>query len=165
MKEKHIGYEVHMLDHMIGRMVSAFRAGLDEKAGITQMQGWIISYLYRNSDTDVFQKDLEAEFHIARSTATGILQLMEKKGLITREPIPRDARLKRLLLTDKALDFQKEIIENFDKLDLLLRDNIPPEKLDTFFDVAEQIRNNITNHTDRKENPNAKNTIGPGQRV
>lgn len=165
MKEKHIGYEVHMLDHMIGRMISLFRAGLDEKAGITQMQGWIISYLYRNSDTDVFQKDLEAEFHIARSTATGILQLMEKKGLITREPIPRDARLKRLLLTDKALDFQKEIIENFDKLDLLLRDNIPPEKLDTFFDVAEQIRNNITNHTDRKENPNAKNTIGPGQRV
>lgn len=165
MKEKHIGYEVHMLDNMISRMVSAFRAGLDEKAGITQMQGWIIGYLYRNSDTDVFQKDLEAEFHIARSTATGILQLMEKKGLITREPIPRDARLKRLLLTDKALDFQKEIIENFDKLDLLLRDNIPSEKLDTFFDVAEQIRNNITNHTDRKENPNAKNTIGPGQRV
>lgn len=150
MIDKHIGYQVHMLDHMIGRMVSLFRAGLDEKAGITHMQGWIIGYLFRHSGTDVFQKDLEAEFHIARSTASEILQLMEKKGLITREPIPRDARLKRLVLTEKATAFQMEIIDNFDRLDLLLRDGISQEKLDTFFEVVEQVKINIEKNTKQK---------------
>lgn len=142
-----------MLDNMIGRMVTLFRAGLDEKAGITQMQGWIIGYLYRNTGTDVFQKDLEAEFHIARSTATGILKLMEKKGLITREPIPRDARLKRLVLTDKSLDFQMEILQNFNALDQILRSGISQEKLGTFFEVAEQIRVNIEMNTKQKGEP------------
>lgn len=153
MLDKHIGYQIHMLDNMIGRMVTLFRAGLDEKAGITQMQGWIIGYLYRNTGTDVFQKDLEAEFHIARSTATGILKLMEKKGLITREPIPRDARLKRLVLTDKSLDFQMEILQNFNALDQILRSGISQEKLGTFFEVAEQIRVNIEMNTKQKGEP------------
>lgn len=165
MIDKHIGYQVRMLDNMIGRMIPLFRASLDEKEGVTRMQGWIIGYLFRHSGTDVFQKDLEAEFHIARSTATGILQVMEKKGLLTREPLARDARMKRLVLTDKALAFQMKIIRNFDQLDRLLKSDIPPEKLDTFFEVAEQIKNNITNFTEQKGDPNAKNTVGPGQGV
>ena len=80
------------------------------------MQGWIIGYLYRHSDEDVFQKDLEAEFQMARSTASGILQSMEKKQLIIRESIPRDARLKRLVLTPKGMEFQMEIIDNFARI-------------------------------------------------
>ena len=83
--QRHIGYEVRTLDNMIGRLVNAYQSKVDEKAGITRMQAWIIGYLYRNSGQDIFQKDLEAEFQIARSTASGILQVMEKKNLITRQ--------------------------------------------------------------------------------
>ena len=35
----------------------------------------------------MFQRDVEAEFNIRRSTATGILQLMEKNGFLLREPV------------------------------------------------------------------------------
>ena len=145
-KEKHIGYHVHTLDNMIGRLISAYQTKLGEKEGITQMQGWILGYLYHHSDIDVFQKDLESEFHIARSTATGILQLMEKKDLITRESIPRDARLKRLVLTARGNALHMKIVEGFDTIEHVLTDDIPREKLDVFHEVVEQVKTNIENY-------------------
>ena len=140
--ERHIGYEVRTLDNTIGRLVRAYQARVDEKAGITRMQGWIIGYLYQHSGQDIFQRDLETEFQMARSTASGILQVMEKKQLITRESIPRDARLKRLVLTDKGMKFQMEIMENFDKVQKALSDSIPPEKLECFMEVIDMIMEN-----------------------
>ena len=76
--ERHIGYEVRTLDNTIGRLVRAYQARVDEKAGITRMQGWIIGYLYQHSGQDIFQRDLETEFQMARSKASGILKVMEK---------------------------------------------------------------------------------------
>ena len=69
---------------------------------VTPMHGWIMEYLYRNSDTPVFQRDIEREFSITRSTVTNILQLMERKGYIERQSVPQDARLKRLILTEEG---------------------------------------------------------------
>ena len=66
------------------------------------MHGWIMEYLYRNSDTPVFQRDIEREFSITRSTVTNILQLMERKGYIARQSVAQDARLKQLVLTEKG---------------------------------------------------------------
>ena len=140
--ERHIGYEVRTLNQVIGRLVTSYQSKVDEKAGINRMQGWIIGYLYRHSEEDVFQKDLEAEFQMARSTASGILQAMEKKGLITRESIPRDARLKRLVLTEKGMKFQMEIMENFDRIQKVLKSDIPKEKLECFLEVLDMIREN-----------------------
>ena len=140
--ERHIGYEVRTLNQVIGRLVTSYQSKVDEKAGINRMQGWIIGYLYRHSEEAVFQKDLEAEFQMARSTASGILQAMEKKGLITRESIPRDARLKRLVLTEKGMKFQMEIMENFDRIQKVLKSDIPKEKLECFLEVLDMIREN-----------------------
>ena len=69
---------------------------------VTPMHGWIMEYLYRHSETPVFQRDIEREFSITRSTVTNILQLMERKGYIERQSVPQDARLKRLILTEEG---------------------------------------------------------------
>lgn len=146
---KHIGHEIHTLDTIIGRLVNAYQSKVDEKAGINRMQGWIIGYLYRHSDEDVFQKDLEAEFQMARSTASGILQAMEKKNLITRESISRDARLKRLVLTPKGMEFHMEIMENFKRIQEVLSEEIPQEKLECFWEVTDMIRENAIRACDQ----------------
>ena len=75
---------------------------------VTPMHGWIMEYLYRNSDTPVFQRDIEREFSITRSTVTNILQLMERKGYITRQSVAQDARLKQLVLTEKGRQFHED---------------------------------------------------------
>lgn len=142
-RKKFVGYEIHTLDNMIGRRISA----LSEKDGLTQMQGWIIGYLYDHSSVDVFQKDIEAQFHIARSTATGILKLMEKRGFLYRESVSSDARLKRLVLTDKGIGHQLTVMRNLDHMEHMLKEDIPKEHLDIFIDVIHQMKRNIEKDT------------------
>lgn len=141
--KKFVGYEIHTLDNMLGRRV----ASLCEKDGLTQMQSWIIGYLYDHTSEDVFQKDIEAQFHIARSTATGILQLMEKRGFLYREPVSSDARLKRLVLTDKGIGHQLSIMRNLDRMEHMLKEGIPQEHVDIFIDVIHQMKRNIQKDT------------------
>ncbi|MDO4272740.1 MAG: MarR family transcriptional regulator [Eubacteriales bacterium] len=142
-----IGYEIHTLDNMIGRMIFSFQSCLTEKEGLTNMQSWIIGYLYENRSKPIFQKDIEAQFHIARSTATGILKVMEKKGFLVREPYPSDARLKRLVLTHKGIDLQLAIMGNLEQIEHKLKDGIPKEQLDVFFHVVHQIKRNTETNT------------------
>jgi len=83
------------------REIQSIRAmGVDE---VTPMHSWILGYLYHKRGADVFQRDIEREFSITRSTVTNILQLMERKGYIRRESVPHDARLKRLALTEEGV--------------------------------------------------------------
>ena len=93
--------QIRRVDNLIFRRINQFaRANGVEQA--TPMHGWIIEYLYRHRNTPVFQRDIEREFSITRSTVTNILQLMERKGYIERQSVPQDARLKRLILTEEG---------------------------------------------------------------
>lgn len=140
MENKHlVGYEIHTLDNMIGRWVAC----ICEKDGLTQMQSWIIGFLYDHASENVFQRDIEAQFHIARSTATGILQLMEKRGFLYREPFASDARLKRLVLTEKGIGHHLSVIHNRDSMEHMLKQGISQEHLDIFIDVIHQMKRNI----------------------
>ena len=75
--------QLRRVDNLIFRRLNQFsRANGVEQT--TPMHGWIIEYLYRHRDEPVFQRDIEREFSITRSTVTNILQLMERKGYIRR---------------------------------------------------------------------------------
>ena len=94
--------QIRRVDNLIFRKINQFaRENGVEQA--TPMHGWIIEYLYRHRDEPVFQRDIEREFSITRSTVTNILQLMERKGYIQRQSVPQDARLKRLILTEEGV--------------------------------------------------------------
>lgn len=84
---------------------------------VTAMHGWILGYLERNSGRDVYQRDIEREFSVTRSTVTNILQLMEKKGYIRRESVPQDARLKRLVLTEAGAQVHQTILRSLRETD------------------------------------------------
>ena len=75
----HIGYENKRLENELHSRMAAYRASVGGE-DLTMMQCWIIRFLYEHEEEEVYQRDIEAEFSIARSTATGILKLMEKKG-------------------------------------------------------------------------------------
>ena len=71
-------------------------------AGISRVNAQILSYLANHEGENVFQRDIEEVFSIRRSTVSKVVRLMETKGLIEREMVAEDARLKRVKLTDKA---------------------------------------------------------------
>lgn len=140
--EGRIGFEIRKLDHMLGRNMQAHvrAAGIDE---VTLMHGWIIRYLYMNRGKDIFQRDIEQYFSIGRSTVTNIIQLMEKKGYILRESVEHDARLKKVILTEKGIR-SHEMIENLiDRINASLVEGIKDEELEIFYSVIEKLRKNL----------------------
>lgn len=98
-------------------------------SGLTAMQRNVLGFiLISTMHRDIYQKDLEEEFHIRKSTATGILQLMEKNGFIVRESVKSDARLKRIVPTPKAEAYRGEVLENIRNLEMMLAQEIPEEE-------------------------------------
>ena len=70
---------------------------------LTGNQMAIIDFITNHAKYEVFQRDIEHEFEIQRSTTTVLLQRMEKKDLIERFTSLKDARQKAVALTDKAV--------------------------------------------------------------
>ncbi len=133
--------EFMCLSNLIRREMDASRV----KRGlpVTAMHGLIIGYLCKNSDRDVFQKDIEEAFSYRRSTASTVLGLMEEKGLIDRVSVPYDARLKKLVLTDKALEIVAAHEEDSAEVDALMMRGISDEELDGFFSVLDRMIDNL----------------------
>lgn len=69
----------------------------------------IMMMLYRNPDKTVRQADIEEKFSLTNPTVTGIIQKLEKKGLIQRVQNPNDKRSKLLCLTAKAYELRDEL--------------------------------------------------------
>ena len=147
MQEQRIGSELGMLSNLLKRQMACQSHG-KEIDHVTGMQGMIIHYL-AVADDDRFQKDVETQFQLRRSTATGILQLMEQHGLLRREPVPQDGRLKRLVLTDKALALDARIKKKFRDTETLMRAGISEEDMDAWFRVCGRIRANLENYQRR----------------
>ena len=92
--EKDCGAWINLLSHKVKKRLNATLWDMD----ITAVQSRVIYYILAHyQEGPVFQRDVERVFSLSRSTATGILQLMEKKGIIRRESVASDARLKSLV--------------------------------------------------------------------
>ena len=142
MESRKLGFELHRSSRLVKRYMDndASKLYIDKMTGT---HGWAIGFFYHNRDRDVFQKDFEQEFNIRRSTASNILALIEKNGLITRESVPYDARLKKIVLTQKALDIQCIVDKAFENLEETIKKDITDEELQMFFRVIDKINNNL----------------------
>ncbi|MBC3759373.1 MarR family transcriptional regulator [Hyunsoonleella sp. SJ7] len=74
-----------------------------------------------------------------------ILKTMEKRGLIERHPNPNDGRGVLIHLTDfgkEKRDLSKEKVLTFNET---IREHIPEEKINHFYEVAETINEMVCN--------------------
>ncbi|CAM4396381.1 DNA-binding MarR family transcriptional regulator [Paenibacillus endophyticus] len=140
--DRSIALELRTLRNMLQRQVDGF---MTQKYGdqLTGMHGWVLKYFVDNQDKEIFQRDFENKFTIRRSTASKILQLMEKKNLITRQPVPYDARLKQIILTPTAHEYYEAIIGKYAEIERELKKGLTREELDTFYSVLDKIKSNL----------------------
>lgn len=139
---RRIGFTIKSISNQMRRRID-MDVSKHDKDGVTGMQGMVIGFIYHNSEKDIFQKDIETEFNIRRSTATGILQLMEKNGFIKRQPVSYDARLKKLILTEKAINTHKKIEAEIDNMEKRMANGLTDEEIETFFKLMDKISKNI----------------------
>lgn len=103
----------------------------------TMMQKLFLGYLDAHRDRDVYQKDLEATFHIRRSTASGILQIM------VREPVEGDARLKRLVLTPIAQEQLSQMQQDLLRVENKAIAALTKQELETLFTLLDKVRGSL----------------------
>ena len=85
-------------------------AALQETLGMSGAQGNILNFiLVEGQKHSIYQKDIEKEFSINRSTTSEMLKLMCKKGMIEREEVECDARLKKIVLTESSRNHNRQI--------------------------------------------------------
>lgn len=138
--EKYIGKDIIVLSNRIKRKMRVAA----ESFGITDTQGRVLRYIWEESKKrEVFQKDIEDEFDIRRSSVTQIIQLLERDGLIVRESVQRDARLKKLVLTEKAIEIQKVMNGKVRELEAEMQKDISPEEKELFLKILCKIRKNV----------------------
>ena len=93
METMHMGRMIHMLSHQLKRRNVLEELAPDE--GLTGSQRHIMRFiLLRTLHTDVYQKDIEEEFRNRKSTVTGILKLLEKKGVYPKRKCPKGCQIK-----------------------------------------------------------------------
>ncbi|WP_107994784.1 MarR family winged helix-turn-helix transcriptional regulator [Trichococcus paludicola] len=137
-----LGFRIRSLWQQIKRLMNRHLTENDGY-GLTGMQFAIVSYIAKESaERDVFQKDLEQKFDIRKSTVTGILNTMERDGLLLRETVPYDARLRKMILTDKALQAKKNSEQVIDTVERQLSKGLTEEEIATFLSILEKISKN-----------------------
>lgn len=139
-KDRFLGQEIKKAANCIRRKAALVGGDCSD---ITEANGWLIMYIFDHKDKDVFQKDIENVFSIRGSTSSNIISLMEKKGYIERVPVEYDARLKKLVLTQKAVEQCGIIQSKLAEFEKKMTQGISEQELEIFYSVLDRITANI----------------------
>lgn len=138
----HFGLDIKNLNNLISRRVQNLKtiAFLDE---LTGSNGVILNYLEEHSDVSISQKDIEKVFGITRSTASKVLSLMEKKGLIERHVDDFDARAKKIVITEKGCQAVAAIQMELKEFEASLTAGFKQEELEMLSSFISRMKKNI----------------------
>jgi len=144
MKE-HDKYELGLDIHITSKLIKRY---LDNNCPIQDINGGQIRVIAIIKDReaaglDTYQKDIEAGLAIRRSSVTSVLQLMEKNGYIERESVSTDARLKKLVLTDKGQEADRLLRQNLINTENAVKSALSEEELEIVKNALQKIKNVI----------------------
>ena len=143
-EQRQIGRELHRLDNGIRRYLCQNSCACKSKEEVTGTNLRIIRFLKANENRDIYQKDVEKEFGITRSTASRVLVLMEEKGLVKRLSVEHDARLKKLILTEKSTRMGDEMRQIGEKADAQLLEGFTEEEKEQLYSFIDRMIENMS---------------------
>lgn len=141
--ENMLGIEIKAITNRMVRRLEGSAWDIDEKTPSSAQKHTIV-YLYEHqSDGDLFQRDIEEFLSIQRPTATRMLNHMEESGLIKRESVDYDGRLKKLTLTKKAIDLYNSIFYEINRVEEYMTRGLTDKEKTEFLRIARKIRKNL----------------------
>lgn len=144
-----VGHRIKTLNNLLQRTMDRYFGHKPDRT--TMMQHWIIGFLHEREEQglDTFQKDIEKEFSINRSTTSEMLTLMCKKGMIQRIPVSYDGRLKKIILTSQSREFHENLEIQFKKVHNILVQTLTDEEVNEFIRISDKLISNIKEHLDQ----------------
>ena len=117
-----LGAEIKKTANLMSRNFAL--AHKKEEKCLPNMQKRVVGYLFCNGDKEIFQKDIEKQFSICRSSASGLILRMEQKGMIERVPVSSDKRLKKIVLTEEVRAECNNIDKNISEFETSLCEGV-----------------------------------------
>ena len=146
-RENNIGFNIRRLSNYIKRDIE--KSSVSQKIVLPKgVNGWAIGYFYENREKQIFQRDFENRFSIRRSTASNILKTMEQNGFIKRVSVESDARLKRIILTDKAIQIHQNIMNDITNREKRMRKGFTDSEIETFLSMINRFITNLEEQDD-----------------
>ena len=136
-----IGKTIKVLSNYLNRRLLQIPAFKNQEE-ITPVQGMLLGFIIEE-EGDIFQKDIEEMFSLRRSTVSGALSSMEKNGLIIREKVAYDARLRKITATKRGEKIHSLIRSELGAIELQIRTGLTEEEMTAFFHTAEKIKRNL----------------------
>lgn len=138
---KTIGHKLRIINKEI-------KAQMGEKSqrnhdDLTAMQHWVLGFLQDHQEQEIYQRDIEEAFSISRATASNMLGLMEKKGLIERVSVEQDARLKKILLTEKTECMMEQTEQDIREMEALLVKGMSQKEVEVFCRCLDMVAENL----------------------
>lgn len=135
-----IGCKINYVSNIIKREIEKLES-IEALERVSGTNSFILVYILEKEI--VFQKDIEKEFGITRSTASKVISLMESKGLIIRKSVSNDLRLKQLVLTDEAKKIVLAVKEDLNKFEKRLTYGLTEEEKELLSSILGKIEKNI----------------------
>jgi len=109
---------------------------------LTNTQFKILRYLAENPDLTITQRNLEHNFSMTNPAITGILQNLEKKGLIIRKVNPSDGRSKVIGLTDQSMSLSSDLAKLSQRMDNQFTESLTTDEKAQLTYLLQRIINN-----------------------
>ncbi len=138
--EREIGFELRDVMQRIHQAMERNR--LKDNNHLTHTQMMLLVYLSQQSEP-VYQKHIEKRFNIRRSSATALLNVLEREQYIKRQEVAFDARLKQIVLTETSKAVIEIMDQNIRTLEDRLGQGISDQDRLIFFKVIDQIKENL----------------------
>ncbi len=116
-----------------------------EEFKLSSIQSRILGFLWfkRQHYEKAFQKELESEFKIRRSSVTSVIQSLEKRGYIERRSVSTDARQKELVLTEEGMQIQRQVIARLEEMEKRVNGWLNPEEREWWIHCVNKIETGL----------------------
>ena len=136
--EQNVVKAMKKLNHLSREYINK---NLDPAKVLNSTQLQIVNYLIKHEE--VIQKDLEIETQLKKSSITGCIDSLEKRGIVQRVQSKDDKRKNYIVLTPFALEKKEMLEERVKKLDAIVRKDIEEDELKTFVKVLNKMLDNL----------------------
>lgn len=145
-RENQIGFYIRELGNALKKRRESDSSCIEGQLHLTMMQRWVLGYLTHHTDHDIYQKELEDNLNIGKSTLSEILHTMEKDGLVERVS---SGRCKKIVMTEKSRQIDKIIMQQIEQTEEKLREGLSEEETETFIRIIKKMIENVKEECER----------------
>lgn len=125
----------------LARMVRTWADARARDHGMTRAQWMILVRLDRQPGMS--QNELAALIEVEPITVGRLIDRLERRGMVERQPDPHDRRIWRLHLTEAAQPMLKKIMRARAELNEILTTGLPKKDLEAVVDCLLQMKSNM----------------------